>query len=62
MFVLTILEKIKERRLKFSQGSVSKRVIKGDKLSRNESGTIKSKIKQIKICSKKYDDSSIKSK
>ena len=45
MFVLTILEKIKETRLKFSQESV--------KLSRSESYTNKCTTKLIKICSKK---------
>ena len=34
MFILTILEKIKEKRLKFSQGSVS--LIKYGKLSRSK--------------------------
>ena len=35
MFVSTILEKIKETQLEFSQGSVT--IIKDSKLSRNES-------------------------
>ena len=36
MFIWTILEKIKETRLKFSQGRITD-FIKDDKLSRNES-------------------------
>ena len=38
MFALTILEKIKETRLKFSQGSITnKKIIKDGKLSRSKS-------------------------
>ena len=51
MFILTILEKIKETSLKPSQGSNS--IINNSKLSRSESQTNKYTIKQIKICSKK---------
>ena len=51
MFLLTILEKIKETKLKFSQGRVT--VLKDGNLSRSESYANKYTIKQIKICSKK---------
>ena len=47
MFMLTILEKIKEIRLEFSQASAT--VIKDGKLSRSESYTNKYTTKQIKI-------------
>ena len=49
MSVLTILEKIKETKSKFSQRSV----INNDKLSRSESYVNKYTVKQIKTCSKK---------
>ena len=56
MFVLTILEKIKETRLRFFQGSV----IKDGKLSISKSWANKYTITQIKICSKKQDRNNIK--
>ena len=51
MFLLTILEKIKETKLKFSQGCVI--VLNDGNLSRSESYANKYTIKQIKICSRK---------
>ena len=49
MFVLTILEKIKETRLKFPQGSV---IVLYGKLSKRKRERERERGKQIKICSK----------